>query len=127
MSDKNIEEIGEEISSLTLAEAQKLITILDEKYGIKPAAAQVVAGPNSAESATEGGAAKTSFTVKLTACGDNKINVIKALKEILNLPLGEAKTLTEKVPAVIKENTTKEEAESFKKKLEAAGATVSVE
>jgi large subunit ribosomal protein L7/L12 len=124
----DINAIGEQIQGLTLLEASQLVKLLEEKLGVSAAAASVaVAAP-----AAGGGAAaapaeeKTEFTVVLTAVGANKINVIKAVREVTSLGLKEAKDLVDGAPKPIKEGVTKDEAESIKKKFVDAGATVEV-
>lgn len=125
----DINAIAEQIQGLTLLEASQLVKVLEEKLGVSAAAAAVAAAP----AAGGGGAAaapaaeeKTEFTVVLTAAGANKINVIKAVREVTNLGLKEAKDLVDGAPKPIKEGVNKEEAESIKKKFTDAGATVEV-
>src|SRR3954467_10322567 len=125
-----INAIAEQIQGLTLLEASQLVKMLEEKLGVSAAAASVaVAAPG----AGGGGAAaaapveeKTEFTVILTAAGANKINVIKAVREVTSLGLKEAKDLVDGAPKPIKEGVSKEEAETIKKKFVDAGATVEV-
>jgi large subunit ribosomal protein L7/L12 len=124
----DINAIAEQIQGLTLLEASQLVKLLEEKLGVSAAAAAVaVAGP-----AAGGGAAapaaeeKTEFTVILTAAGANKINVIKAVREVTSLGLKEAKDLVDGAPKPVKEGISKEEAETIKKKFVEAGATVEV-
>ena len=124
----DINAIAEQIQGLTLLEASQLVKLLEEKLGVSAAAAAVAAAP-----AAGGGAAaaapveeKTEFNVILTAAGANKINVIKAVREVTNLGLKEAKDLVDGAPKPIKEGVNKEEAESIKKKFTEAGATVEV-
>ncbi len=126
MADINV--IAEQIQGLTLLEASQLVKLLEEKLGVSAAAASVaVAAP-----AAGGGAAaapaeeKTEFTVVLTAVGANKINVIKAVREVTSLGLKEAKDLVDAAPKPIKEGVNKDEAEAIKKKFVDAGATVEV-
>jgi large subunit ribosomal protein L7/L12 len=125
----DINAIAEQIQGLTLLEASQLVKLLEEKLGVSAAAASVAAAP----AAGGGGAAaapaaeeKTEFNVILTAAGSNKINVIKAVREVTNLGLKEAKDLVDGAPKPIKEGVNKEEAESIKKKFTDAGATVEV-
>src|ERR1700761_3323067 len=126
----DINAIAEQIQGLTLLEASQLVKMLEEKLGVSAAAASVaVAAPG----AGGGGAAaaapaeeKTEFTVILTAAGANKINVIKAVREVTSLGLKEAKDLVDGAPKPIKEGVNKEEAETIKKKFTDAGATVEV-
>jgi large subunit ribosomal protein L7/L12 len=123
----DINAIAEQIQGLTLLEASQLVKMLEEKLGVSAAAAAVAAAP-----AGGGGAAaapveeKTEFTVVLTAAGANKINVIKAVREVTSLGLKEAKDLVDGAPKPIKEGVNKEEAETIKKKFVDAGATVEV-
>ena len=123
----DINAIAEQIQGLTLLEASQLVKLLEEKLGVSAAAASVAAAP-----AGGGGAAapaveeKTEFTVILTAAGANKINVIKAVREITSLGLKEAKDLVDGAPKPIKEGVSKDEAETIKKKFVEAGASVEV-
>src|ERR1700728_3348604 len=124
----DINAIAEQIQGLTLLEASQLVKMLEEKLGVSAAAAAVAAAP-----AAGGGAAaaapveeKTEFAVVLTAAGGNKINVIKAVREVTSLGLKEAKDLVDGAPKTIKEGVNKEEAEAIKKKFTDAGATVEV-
>src|SRR5438552_9055438 len=124
----DINAIAEQIQGLTLLEASQLVKMLEEKLGVSAAAAAVAAAP----SAGGGGAAapaaeeKTEFNVVLVSPGTNKINVIKAVREVTNLGLKEAKDLVDGAPKPIKEGVNKEEAEAIKKKFTEAGATVEV-
>lgn len=119
----DIKKLAEELVKLTVLEVNDLKTILKDEYGIEPAAAAVaVAGP-----AAEAGPAedeKSEFTVTLNDAGASKVAVIKAVKEITGLGLGEAKALVDNVPSAIKEKVAKDDAEAAKKQLEEAGATV---
>lgn len=119
----DIKKLAEELVKLTVLEVNDLKTHLKDEYGIEPAAAAVaVAGP-----AADAGAAedeKTEFTVTLADAGASKVAVIKAVKEITGLGLGEAKAIVDGAPAPVKEKVTKDEAEAAKKLLEAAGASV---
>jgi|SRR5215831_1265210 len=125
----DINAIAEQIQGLTLLEASQLVKLLEEKLGVSAAAASVVA---AAPASGGGGAAaapveeKTEFTVVLTAAGANKINVIKAVREVTSLGLKEAKDLVDGAPKPIKEGVNKEEAEAIRKKFTDAGATVEV-
>jgi large subunit ribosomal protein L7/L12 len=126
----DISAIAEQIQGLTLLEASQLVKALEEKLGVSAAAASVaVAAPG----AGGGGAAaaapveeKTEFSVILTAAGANKINVIKAVREVTSLGLKEAKDLVDGAPKPIKEGVNKDEAETIRKKFADAGATVEV-
>lgn len=120
----DIKKLAEELVKLTVLEVNELKNHLKEEYGIEPAAAAVaVAGPAAAG---DDGAAeeKTEFTVTLKEVGAQKVAVIKAVKEITGLGLGEAKAIVDGAPAPVLEKVSKDEAEAAKKKLEEAGATV---
>jgi large subunit ribosomal protein L7/L12 len=122
MNDK-IQDIISKIESLTTAEIVELVKAMEEKFGIS-AAAPVVAGTNmNSESVEE----KTSFNVILKSAGEQKLNVIKVVREATNLGLKEAKDLVESAPKPVKEGVKKEEAEELKKKLEEAGAVVEIQ
>jgi len=124
----DINAIAEQIQGLSLLEASQLVKLLEEKLGVSAAAASVaVAAPGAgAPAATAPAEEKTEFTVVLTAAGANKINVIKAVREVTSLGLKEAKDLVDGAPKTVKEGINKEEAESIKKKFTDAGATVEV-
>ncbi len=122
MSEK-FNDIIEKIEKLTVVELAELIKTLEEKFGVS-AAMPAVAGAVAGAAATE---EKTSFNIILKSAGDQKINVIKAVKEITGLGLKEAKDLVEGAPKPVKENIKKEEAEEIKKKLEAFGATAEIQ
>ena len=117
------EEIMEAIEGMTVLELSELVKAMEEKFGVSAAAPVAVA---AAGGAAAGAAAeeKSEFNVMLTAVGDKKINVIKAVREATGLGLKEAKALVDGAPAAVKENVAKAEAEELKKKLEEAGATV---
>jgi len=123
----DINAIAEQIQGLTLLEASQLVKLLEEKLGVSAAAAApvVVAGAGGA-AAAPAAEEKTEFTVVLTAVGANKINVIKAVREVTSLGLKEAKDLVDGAPKPVKEGISKEEAETIKKKFVDAGATVEV-
>lgn len=125
----DINTIADQIQGLTLLEASQLVKLLEEKLGVSAAAAAPVmmaggaaAGAAAAPAAEE----KTEFSVVLTAVGANKINVIKAVREVTSLGLKEAKDLVDGAPKPVKEGVSKEEAETIKKKFTDAGATVEV-
>src|ERR1700685_13221 len=124
----DINAIAEQIQGLTLLEASQLVKLLEEKLGVSAAAASVAAAPAAGGGAAAASAAeeKTEFNVILTAAGANKINVIKAVREVTNLGLKEAKDLVDGAPKPIKEGVNKEEAETIRKKFVDAGATVEV-
>jgi len=123
----DINAIAEQIQGLTLLEASQLVKLLEEKLGVSAAAASVAAAP----AAGAGPAAapveeKTEFTVVLTAAGANKINVIKAVREVTSLGLKEAKDLVDGAPKPVKEGVSKDEAATIAKKFTDVGATVEV-
>ena len=125
----DINAIAEQIQGLTLLEASQLVKLLEDKLGVSAAAASVAvaapgagAGPAAAAPAEE----KTEFSVVLTAAGANKINGIKAVREVTSLGLKEAKDLVDGAPKTVKEGVNKEEAEAIRKKFTDAGATVEV-
>ncbi|MGB5701793.1 MAG: 50S ribosomal protein L7/L12 [Polyangiales bacterium] len=121
----NVEQMVEELSSWTVMEVANLVKELEEKWGVSAAPAAVaVAGP--AGGAAEPAEEQTEFDVELTEAGGKKINVIKAIREITQLGLADAKALVEAAPKVVKEACSKDEAEEIKKKLEEAGAKVTV-
>ena len=123
-----VEAILEDIKGLTLLEASDLVKKMEEAFGVSAAAAAPVAMAGGA--AAGGGAAaveeKTEFTVVLTEVGANKINVIKAVREVTSLGLKEAKDLVDGAPKPVKEGVNKEEAAAIKKKFEDAGAKVEI-
>ena len=122
-----LEQIVEDLSSLTVLEASELATMLEEKWGVSAAAPVAVAGVAAAGGDAGGAAAeeKDEFDVVLVSGGDKKINVIKVVREVVSgLGLKEAKELVEGAPKPIKEGVAKAEAEEIKKKFEEAGATV---
>jgi len=119
------EQLVTELSSWTVLEISGLIKALEEKWGVSAAPAAVAMAPAAAAPAAAV-EEKTEFDVELTAAGDKKINVIKVVREITNLGLADAKNLVEGAPKTIKEAVSKDEAESIKKKLEDAGAKVTV-
>jgi large subunit ribosomal protein L7/L12 len=118
-------ELITQIDNLTVLELADLVKQLEEKYGVSAAApVAVAAGPAAAAAAPA--AEKTEFDVILTAAGAEKIKVIKAVREVTTLGLTEAKAFVESAPKAVKEGVTKEEAETVKKKLEEAGASVEI-
>ncbi len=124
----DINGIADQIQGLTLLEASQLVKLLEEKLGVSAAAAAPVmmAGGGGAAAAAPVVEEKTEFTVILTAAGANKINVIKAVREVTSLGLKEAKDLVDGAPKPVKEGVSKEEAETIKKKFVDAGASVEV-
>ena len=120
----DIKKLAEELVKLTVLEVNELKNHLKEEYGIEPAAAAVaVAGPAAGGDAAAADE-KNEFTVTLKDAGSQKVAVIKAVKEITGLGLGEAKAIVDGAPAPVKEKVSKDEAEAAKKTLEDAGATV---
>jgi large subunit ribosomal protein L7/L12 len=119
--------ILEQIKTLTLLEAAQLVKEMEEAFGVSAAAAAPAASAGGgAAAAAPAVEEKTEFTVVLTAAGANKINVIKAVREVTSLGLKEAKDLVDGAPKPVKEGVSKEEAETIKKKFVDAGATVEV-
>lgn len=122
-----VEELVEKISNLTLAEAAELKKALEDKFGVTAAAPMMMAAmPAGGGAAAPAEEEKTSFDVELTEAGGQKLNVIKVVREITGLGLKEAKDLVEGAPKIVKEAVSKEEAETIKKKLEEAGAKVTL-
>ena len=124
----DINTIADQIQGLTLLEASQLVKLLEEKLGVSAAAAApvMVAGGGGGAAAAPAVEEKTEFTVVLTAIGANKINVIKAVREVTSLGLKEAKDLVDGAPKPIKEGVNKDEAAAIQKKFTDAGATVEV-
>ena len=123
----DINKLLEEISNLTLAEAAELKKLMEEKFGVTAAAPVMMAGVGGgAAPAGEAAEEKTEFDVELTEFGANKLNVIKVIREITGLGLKEAKDLVEAAPKVVKEGCSKDEANDLKKKIEEAGAKVTL-
>lgn len=123
MANDKFKDIIEKIESLSVLDLHELVKALEEKFGVSASAVAVSTPGAGAGVEAE---AKDSFTVELTSAGDNKIGVIKALKEALGLGLKEAKDLAESAPAVLKEGVKKEDADALKKALEDAGAKVTL-
>jgi large subunit ribosomal protein L7/L12 len=120
----DVKKLAEELTKLTVLEVNDLKNILKEEYGIEPAAAAAVAVAAPADAGAAAEDEKTEFTVTLKDAGAQKVAVIKAVKEITGLGLGEAKAIVDGAPAPVKEKVSKDEAEAAKKQLEEAGATV---
>jgi len=118
------DEILEAISNMTVMEVVDLISAMEEKFGVSAAAAVAVAP--AAAAAAPAAEEKTEFDVVMTGFGDNKVNVIKVIRGITGLGLKEAKDLVEGVPSTVKEAVSKQEAETIKKELTEAGATVDI-
>lgn len=115
-------DLVEKIETMSVLDLHELVKVLEEKFGVSAAAVAVAAAPGAAAGAEE----KDSFNVELSASGDTKIAVIKVVKEVLALGLKEAKDLVDAAPSMLKEGMKKADAEEFKKKLEEAGAKVTL-
>lgn len=113
----------ESIEKMSVLDLAELVKILEEKFGVSAAAPAMMMAAGGAAAPVE---EKTSFNVELTGAGENKINVIKAVRELTSLGLKEAKDIVDSAPKMLKENVSKEEAEEVKKKIEAAGGSVVV-
>ena len=118
----DLKKLAEELVNLTVLEVNELSTILKDEYGIEPAAAAVIVAAGGAEAAEE----QTEFDVILTNVGDQKIKVIKVVREVTGLGLKEAKAVVDEAPKPLKEGATKEEAEEIKKKIEEVGGTAEI-
>jgi len=118
-------EILDKIASMSVLELSELIKAMEDKFGVSAAAAVAAAGPAAAAPAAAA-EEKTEFTVMLLAAGENKVNVIKAVRELTSLGLKEAKDLVDGAPKPVKEAVPKADAEAAKKKLEEAGAKVEI-
>jgi large subunit ribosomal protein L7/L12 len=118
-------EILDKISSMTVLELSELIKAMEEKFGVSAAAAVAAAAP-AAAAAAPAAEEQTEFTVVLTAIGDNKVNVIKAVRELTGLGLKEAKDLVDGAPKPVKEGINKADADAAKKKLEDAGGKAEI-
>jgi large subunit ribosomal protein L7/L12 len=129
MSDVQVPEkfqgLVSEIEKLTVLELSELVKVLEEKFGVSASAPMMVAGAGAGAGAAAA-EEKTEFTVELTDAGANKINVIKVVREVTGVGLKEAKDLVDSAPKAVKENIAKAEAEELKKKLEEAGAKVTL-
>jgi large subunit ribosomal protein L7/L12 len=121
-----VDTILEEIKGLTLLEASDLVKKMEEAFGVSAAAAAPVAAAGGAAAGAAPAEEKTEFTVVLTDVGGNKINVIKAVREVTSLGLKEAKDLVDGAPKTVKEGVNKDEAATIKKKFEDAGAKVEI-
>lgn len=120
------EDVLNAIAEMSVMDVVELISDMEEKFGVSAAAAVAVAAPaaGGGEAATGGAEEKTEFDVMLSAAGDKKVNVIKAVRAITGLGLKEAKALVDDAPSAIKEGVSKDEADDIQKQLEEAGATV---
>jgi large subunit ribosomal protein L7/L12 len=121
-----VDTILDEIKGLTLLEASELVKKMEEAFGVSAAAATVVAAAGGAAAGAPAAEEKTEFNVVLTDVGGNKINVIKAVREVTSLGLKEAKDLVDGAPKTVKEGVNKDEAAAIKKKFEEAGAKVEI-
>ena len=119
-------EILDKISSMTVLELSELIKAMETKFGVSAAAAVAVAGPAAGAAPAAAAEEQTEFTVILSAIGDNKVNVIKAVRELTGLGLKEAKDLVDGAPKPVKEGVNKADAEAAKKKLEEAGGKADI-
>ena len=119
-------QILEEIGKMTVLELSQLIKDMEEKFGVSAAAAVAVAAPAAAAAGGAKAEEKTEFTVVLAAIGDNKVNVIKAVREVTSLGLKEAKDLVDGAPKPVKEGVSKADADAVAKKLTDAGAKVEI-
>ncbi len=122
---KKFEKLVSEIEKMSVLDLSELVKILEDKFGVS-AAAPMMAGSVVAGAGEETEEKKSEFDVEVTASGDSKINVIKAVREITGLGLKDSKDLVDAAPKVIKEKVVAKEAEEIKKKLETAGATVTL-
>ena len=122
----DVKKLAEELVNLTVKEVNELATILKEEYGIEPAAAAVAVAAAPAAGAGEAAAEKSSFDVIIKNAGQSKLQVIKVVKDLAGLSLGDAKALVDAAPKAVKEGVSKEEAEPIKAQLEEAGAEVEV-
>lgn len=120
----DVKKLAEELTKLTVLEVNELKTILKDEYGIEPAAAAVAVAAPAADAGAAAADEKSEYDVNLKDAGSQKVAVIKAVKDLTGLGLGEAKAIVDGVPKVVLEKAKKEDAESAKKALEAAGATV---
>jgi len=124
----DLKKLAETLTGLTVLEVNELKTILKDEYGIEPAAAAVaVAGPAASDAGAAADEAKSDYTIVLKDAGAQKVAVIKAVKDITGLGLGEAKAIVDGAPATVKEKVPAEEAEAAKKTLEEAGASVELQ
>ena len=119
-------EVLDKISSMTVLELSELISAMETKFGVSAAAAVAVAGPAAGAAPAAAAEEQTEFTVVLSAIGDNKVNVIKAVRELTGLGLKEAKDLVDGAPKPVKEGVNKADAEAAKKKLEEAGGKADI-
>ncbi|OGI14325.1 MAG: 50S ribosomal protein L7/L12 [Candidatus Moranbacteria bacterium RIFCSPHIGHO2_01_FULL_54_31] len=123
---EKFEKLVAEIEKMSVLDLSLLVTVLEDKFGVSAAAPMMMGAAPAAAGAAEAVEEKSDFDVELTAAGGQKINVIKAVREITGLGLKEAKDMVDAAPKVIKEKVAKADAETFKKKLEEVGATVTL-
>lgn len=123
---EKFQDLVKKIEEMSVLELSELVKVLEKKFGVSAAAPMAMAMPGANGGAAEAAPTKSVFTVELTSSGDQKIAVIKAVREITGVGLKDAKDLVDKAPMAIKENVAKDEAEEMKKKLEAAGASVTL-
>lgn len=123
---EKFEKLVAEIEKMSVLDLSELVSVLEEKFGVSAAAPMMMGAAPAAGAAAEAADEKSDFDVEVTSAGDQKINVIKAVREITGLGLKEAKDLVDGAPKVIKEKVAKAEAEELKKKLEDAGASVTL-
>jgi large subunit ribosomal protein L7/L12 len=126
MADVNMDQIVDQLSNLTVMQIAGLTKLLEEKWGVKAAPVAVAGAAGPAAAPAEKPPEQTEFTVVLTAAGANKIQVIKAIREITNLGLKEAKDLVDGAPKEVKVSIPKDEAESIKKKITEAGGSAEI-
>jgi len=120
------EDVLSYLESANMLEISELIKDIEDKFGVSAAAPVAVAGGAAPAAAESAGEEKSEFDIELSGIGDKKINVIKVIREITSLGLKEAKDMADNAPSVVKEAASKDEAEEIKKKLEEAGATVTL-
>lgn len=120
------EKLVAEIEKMSVLDLSELVSVLEDKFGVSAAAPMMMGAAPAAGAAAEAVDEKSDFDIEITAAGDQKINVIKAVREITGLGLKEAKDMVDAAPKVIKEKVAKAEAEELKKKLEDAGASVTL-
>ena len=122
----NLQEIVDKVEKLTVLEVADLVKALEEKFGVSAAAPVMMAAAGAPAASAAAEEEKSTFNIELTDSGATKINVIKALREVTTLGLKEAKDMVDGAPKMVKEGATKEESETIKKKLEEAGAKVTL-
>lgn len=123
---EKFQKLVEEVEKMSVLDLSELVKVLEEKFGVSAAAPMMMAGPAAGAGEAAAVEEKTEFDVEVTAVGASKINVIKAVREATGLGLKDAKDLVDAAPKVIKEKVSKVDAETMKKKLEEAGATVTL-